>query len=516
MTKNIFRTALAASICLGLASCSLKEDLGSTLTKSQADSVITVESLLKNAYNSLQMPYQDFSNSWGMSEMSTDEAVGPTRAGDWDDNGVWRQLHEHTWTADHSHIQGTFNSLLQLQFAATNVMNFHPTAKQAAEARFLRALSMYTTLDLWGQVPFRNPGDNLLNAPKVLKPQETIDFMISELKAIIPDLPGGMGTPAYQANQSAAKFLLMKIYLNKGAFLNRKAPTFDAGDMQSVISYADEITTAGYSLANNYFDNFAYNNDALSTENIFTQQNGPGLSTVRSGNSAYARWKFTLHYNQDPSGWNGFATLSDFYDSFEAADTRRGGPYTIVTANSGLNVGFLVGQQYDKNGVALKDRKGNMLSFTREVALKETGNNLEVTGIRVLKYPPDFVTSNGKAKDGNDASNDYVFFRYADVLLMKAEALLRTGQNGPALIQVNMLRAQRGATNLGTLDLNSLLAERGRELYWEGWRRQDLIRFGKFLDPWQLKTQDDPRNLLFPIPTSALAVNKNLSQNTGY
>ncbi|WP_394348568.1 RagB/SusD family nutrient uptake outer membrane protein [Chitinophaga vietnamensis] len=309
----------------------------------------------------------------------------------------------------------------------------------------------------------------------------------------------------------------MKCYLNKGAFLNRQSPTFDAGDMQQVIKYADDITNGpgGYSLANNYFDNFARDNDLKSTENIFTQQNGPGFSTVRSGNATYARWKFTLHYNQNPSGWNGFATLSDFYDKFEAADTRRGGSYAGVTDVSGLLVGFLVGQQYDVNHNPLQDRKGNPLIFTRDVQLKETGSNLEVTGIRVIKYPPDFATSKN-SKDGNEASNDYVFFRYADVLLMKAEAQLRTGNAAGALLIVNQIRVKRGASPLPALTLDNLLDERGRELYWEGWRRQDLIRFGKFLQPWQLKPTDDPKYLLFPIPTSDLAVNKNLVQNPGY
>jgi hypothetical protein len=176
---------------------------------------------------------------------------------------------------------------------------------------------------------------------------------------------------------------------------------------------------------------------------------------------------------------------------------------------SGLKVGFLVGQQYDENGIALDDRRGNKLAFKPEVQLKETGNDLEITGIRVMKYPPDYT-------GGEQADNDYVIFRYADVLLMKAEALLRTNQEAEARTIVNELRAARGASALTTLDEQTLLDERGRELYWEGWRRQDLIRFGKYLTPWQEKPTDDPKYLLFPIPTEQLAVNPNLEQNPGY
>jgi hypothetical protein len=186
-----------------------------------------------------------------------------------------------------------------------------------------------------------------------------------------------------------------------------------------------------------------------------------------------------------------------------------------VTDVSGLKVGFLIGQQYGAGGVALKDRKGHPLVFTREVKLQETdASTLEVTGIRVVKYPPDMTSKD--TKSGNNANNDYVFLRYADVLLMKAEALLRTSNPAGALLIVNDLRVTRGATIWKSINLDNLLDERGRELYWEGWRREDLIRFGKFLDTWQLKPSDDPKYLLFPIPVDDLAVNPNLKQNPGY
>ncbi|RPD38562.1 RagB/SusD family nutrient uptake outer membrane protein [Chitinophaga barathri] len=500
-----------------LVSCTkLDEKLGSTLERSQADSVIQVASLLKTAYDGLQLPYQDQSNLWALQEMPSDEAVAPTRGGDWDDNGQWRSLKTHSWTAEHPIIGGTFTNLLLLQYSATNVLNFRPSKQQAAEARFLRALSMFSVLDAFGQVPFREPGEDLRQAPKVLKGAEAVSFIIAELTAIIPDLPErSASVAAYVANKDAARTLLIKTHLNKGAFLNPAQPTFDAADLTQVITLSDQIITSGrYSLANNYWDNLAYNNDEIGTENIFTQQNGPGFSTVRGGNAAFCHWAPTLHYHQTPGGWNGFSTVSDFYDKFEAVDTRRGGPYASVTPVTGLHVGMLVGQQFDKNGTALKDRKGNNLAFTRELSLQESGNDLEIKGIRVVKYPPDMVTPGGS--NSNNGNNDWVFFRLADVMLMKAEALIRNGQAGLALPIVNELRAKRKATVLGAVTLDILLDERGRELYWEGWRRQDLIRFNKFLLPWQLKPTDNPRYLLFPIPVSDLAVNPNLKQNPGY
>jgi hypothetical protein len=185
-------------------------------------------------------------------------------------------------------------------------------------------------------------------------------------------------------------------------------------------------------------------------------------------------------------------------------------PEGLPNPGKRVNVGYLVGQQYNLTTDApLQDRKGNPLAFTREVKSRETGTNLEVTGIRVIKYPYDYPH-----KD-QQTNNDYAIFRYADVLLMKAEALLRTGAPG-ALPIVNSLRAKRGAPALGSVDLASLLDERGREMYWEGWRRNDQIRFGTYLKASQEKPASDPKYLLFPISNNQLAVNPNLTQNPGY
>ncbi|HRI58512.1 MAG TPA: RagB/SusD family nutrient uptake outer membrane protein [Saprospiraceae bacterium] len=503
-----FRKIYLLMLLAGFMSCTdLKETLNEDLTRAQAEEYLNsntdVGALLQGCYDGLRLPYQDQSRMWAAQQHTSDETLGPTRGPDWDDNGIWRVLHNHTWTADHAFLSSTFNELLQVVFSTTNALSFNTTPQQAAEARYLRAFVMFSIADGWNQVPFRQPGENLLNPPQVLKGSAAVDFIISELNAIMANLPDG---PVNKANKNAAKVLLMKCYLNKGTFADRTAPRFDAADMQQVITLADQIIAGNqYSLDDNYFDNFAPNNDQVSSENIWTAENKGGSS---SGN-VRSRWFCTLHYNQNPSGWNGFATLSDFYNSFEDSDVRKKATYTGMTDVSGINAGFLIGQQYDQNGTALKDRKGNPLAFTPEVAAIETGNNLEVTGIRVIKYPIDYL-------GGDNADNDYVYFRYADVLLMKAEALLRTNDAAGALAIVNDLRTKRGATTLGALTADDLLKERGRELYWEGWRRQDLIRFGKFLDAWQEKPASGNERLLFPIPAAALAVNPNLEQNPGY
>jgi hypothetical protein len=217
-----------------------------------------------------------------------------------------------------------------------------------------------------------------------------------------------------------------------------------------------------------------------------------------------------LHYNQTPGGWNGFTTLADFYNSFEASDMRRGAELPTLKAETGLTAGLLYGQQYNKDGVALKDRQGNPLSFTLESPIIVSGANLEISGVRVIKFIPDMTNE-------SVPGNDFPFFRYADILLTKAEALMRKGDNAGALTIVNDLRTVRGASNLASIDETSLLAERGRELYVEGWRRTDLVRFGKFLQPWQEKpTTDDPKYLLFPFPSAQIVANPSLKQNPGY
>ncbi|MGL6267771.1 MAG: RagB/SusD family nutrient uptake outer membrane protein, partial [Chitinophagaceae bacterium] len=202
----------------------------------------------------------------------------------------------------------------------------------------------------------------------------------------------------------------------------------------------------------------------------------------------------------------------------EATDLRRGGTYPGVTDVSGLRSGFLVGQQFDQNNVPLISRDKSPLAFTRKVALTESGDDLERTGIRVMKYLPDYTNQ------ADQHENEKIVFRLADIMLMKAEALLRKGNAAGALTIMNQIRSTRGATPLASATTVNLLEERGRELYWEGWRRNDLIRFGKFLDPIvpaagltsTRPTKSEPFRLLFAIPNQQLAVNENLKQNPGY
>ena len=524
----------------------LDQSLNSTLTNTQAANALGANGtqlLLQSAYNDVGGPYTDLGNIPALEEVTSDECVVPTRSSDWDDNGKWRSLKLHTFGADGVDIIiNQFNSLNKLNFDATNVLAFNPTKVQAAEARFLRSLALYQLLDLFGQYPFRNPGDNLLNAPKVYSGDSAVSFIINELTTIIPDLPATNGID--KANVDAANMLLMKLYLNRGAFKNRATPTFDDADMQKVITLGTAIMNSGkYSYSANYFDNFSPTNSS-SKEGIFAYPNTSGVATNNSG--IHNRWWPTLHYNSyrplaPQAGWNGFSTVADFYNTFGVntvptqtpadtlLDTRLGGRfYKGCTDVSGIRPGLLIGQQYYEDGTKVKDRQGNPLIFNTNFSpdLHETGTLLEDVGIRVVKYVPDF-SGNGKNYGGGTSGNWLMIFRYPDVVLMVAEAKMRASaaDNAGALAMVNQLRLARGAAPMTTMvlvnpnnvdDPNTLLAERGRELYWEVVRRTDLIRFGVFMKPWELKPASDATHLVFPIPSTALAANPNLKQNPGY
>ena len=529
LKKNILYLFITVVFIQGCTK--LEEPFRGDLTESQvgADSANTA-SLLLGIYNSLQYPFCSHTVVWPLQELSTDEAIAPTRGQDWDDNGVWRVLHQHKWDANVYSIKDCFNSLNGTSYAATDLLRYHPKKKEQAEARFIRALVMYLLLDLFDQVPYRDPGENLNTAARVRKGKEALDYIISEIYAVETDLDDG---PVFKANKFAARVLLMKCFLNKAVYINRtNPPAPEKADMDKVISLADTIIkTGGFSFSANYFDNFAPDNTSLGKENIFTVLNERFKFSFGFICLSYCS---TLHYHSygvwwGTAGFNGWATLSDFYDRFEPTDKRRGDAYSSAGSppNPGkqINVGFLIGQQFSLyNNDSLHElNTPNYLNFTREVHNIELRANLESTGIRPVKYFPDFF-------DGPNSyfspDNDFVFFRLSDVLLMKAEAILSggsptsAGSYGSTANQiVNSIRTDpsRNASALPNITLDILLDERGREMWWEGWRRQDLIRFGKFLQPYQERNyESEPKYLLYPIPAEQIAVNPNLQQNPGY
>ncbi len=465
-----------------------------------------VDASITNVYNAVYGQIGDQQNLYALNEVTSDELLVPTRGTDWGDNGLWRNLHEHTWSALHPMVLNNWNNLNTNIFNTTEIIDPRSgaSAAQLAEAKFLRAFSMFWIMDMYGQVPFREPDEGPEVNPKVFTRAEALDFVVNDLNEAIPDLPVmGPSESTKRASRAAGNYLLAKVLLNKHIYNGSGTPA--PADMTAVVQAVDAITADGFALQSGYFDIFKSDVD---TETVWFAETSVG-NRMWNG----------LHYNQnadgnDGGGWNGWSTLAEFYDLFEgdpdintpgSGQEERRGFVPTDGSNQGIGFGFLIGQQYDENGTALKDRPGNPLVFTKQFP-GLLGNN-ERNGIRTIKYHPD----NGAF------ANHEIMFRYADAHLMKAEAIFRGGASGDAaLTLINDLRTIRSATPLAGLTEQDILDERGRELYKEFWRRNDQIRFGKFAETWGLKASTEEFRVLFPIPGGALISNPNLSQNPGY
>ncbi|RZK90716.1 MAG: RagB/SusD family nutrient uptake outer membrane protein, partial [Hymenobacter sp.] len=195
--KKILGAAAMLALLQLADSCKINEEFQAAVTPEQLGSS-SASALLDGVYNAMRSPYQGATQVFALSEVTTDERIMPTRAGDWDDNGKWRSLHQHTWDANHPEIRDAFANLGGVIFAATDMLRpgFGASAQQQGEARFLRAFTIYWMLDLFDQVPYREPGEGVSNNARVRKGTEALDYVISEVTAVIANLPDA---PAYRA-----------------------------------------------------------------------------------------------------------------------------------------------------------------------------------------------------------------------------------------------------------------------------------------------------------------------------
>lgn len=481
-------------------------------------STVQVDENLTAVYNTFGNFMTSQANTYALMEVSGDAQLIPTRGTDWGDGGVWRVLHQHSWNSSHPQILASWNELNGMTFTANQMLLSGPDAQEEAEAKYLRALATFLILDLWGKVPDRDPSAPVIEDPVILSREEAVARIESDLAdaqiSALPSVGPGNVDGLRKASKASALFLRAKVLLNKHILLNGGASgaTAEAADMQQVVADVDAIAAEGFSVQSDYFGIFE--DPANSSESIYL---------ITGGNGSNPRINNTLHYNHsfivNGGGWNGFATTSEFYSLFEGPDDtnapesgqelRRG-----FVPDDNLGRGMLFGQQYDLGGNALTTRGGAPLFFTRDMPEDIVGHG-EATGIRLIKYPPQ-LTAEGEPGVGPP---NQIFMRYADAWLMKAEALHRSGNTGEALTLINQLRDIREASPLTALTDQDIIDERGRELYIEFWRRQDLIRFGDFLEPWLYKDPAAVGNedrLLFPIPITAVSTNPNLEQNPGY
>lgn len=516
-TNKIYILLIGVLLSLIVPSCSNldEEILDETTGQELLNDPGNIKNLVVPAYASLKDLWWRQS-VWGLEEYCTDECMFPTRGIHWFDGGVFVEGHTHQWTATHRDISDTWDRLSTGVARANYSLNLLSQVTETseikyykAELRFLRAFYSYYFMDLYGKVPFREYTEtDYTKNPAILSRQQAFDFLVKELEEIMPNLGAKYEVPYGRPNKDAATMFLAKLYLNKGVYTGTP-------DWNKCKQYCDELINSGrYAIANDYFGIFSIENQLNYTNNgeaIFVTVYD---DTEDTGDDSHYHWVHpTLHYNQTLGGfyapWNGGIVMKEFFDKIDTANDIRYQDFRIKTS-TGANLGFLIGQQFDLNGDSLKTNDNAFLNYTPECPLSGA---TERQGIRVMKYEPKVPCINPAR-----VTNDYVVWRIADVYLMRAEAQFRI--NGGGLDDLNAIRTKRGLSGLASITEQALIDERGFELYWEGHRRQDLIRFGKFLEPMQDKEfVSAPEKQIYPIPQKALDAynDKNLiDQNPGY
>jgi hypothetical protein len=487
--------------------CSLDEDPVSAITPDNFfQNEQEVMGGLASVYGALRVLHWTYYN---LSEVSSDEIVVPTRGSDWFDNGRWLEIHQQSWAANSPSGLDDINRGWNEPFAGIARANVVLEALEnvtladkelfVAELRTMRAFYYYMLMDLFGGAPLATTPE-VLARPRTTR-AELFNFIESELTAARADLP--LSWPANmhgRMTQGAADAILASMYLNAEVFtgtVSQSGLARGQARWQDAITAADRVINSGvYSLATDWKLNFAPDNH-LSPELIVVAKylNQSGL-----GSDFPFR---ALHYNQlNPTPWNGFSTLASVFNQFDPDDLR-----TSV---------FLVGPQVNLDtGEPTTDRQGNPLIFTP--VIQDVFQATEAEGVRILKWPPD------PNRSSSNNSNDVGYFRLAEMYLIKAEALNELGNTSAAIDILNMLRERvfdpdkpiTGSFDQATAR-DRILQERLFELVSESKRRVDLIRHGKFTDPWEFKPQTEPFRILFPIPQRQLDTNPELVQNPGY
>lgn len=433
----------------------------------------------------------DWSGWWFAQEVTSDEMVCPTRLTDWDDGGKWRSLHEQTWNNESEAVGAMWSRFYRGITEANKLMEFlAPSAEtdagkaSIAKAVIMRSYYYYLLIDNYGDVPLVTTFATAEEYPSNNTRAEVWTAIVADIESSIPHL--GTSVSKTSVTKGMAFSLLAKLYLNAEVYTG-------TAQWAKAEAVCDSIIGLGaYSLESDALGPFITENDN-SPENIFTI---PYDEDTYEGFNLHMR---TLHYqsnltfNMSVGPWNGFAVMEDHYNTFEDGDLRK--------------EGFLVGQQYEFSGVKIVDPvAGSDLILDPHIAALNmdatyTLQEIRMGGARVAK----FEIKKG-AKD--NLSNDFPIFRYADILLMKAEAMIRQGLNGD--VYVNEVRKRAGVSEFSNTSLDELLAERGREMFWEGHRRQDQIRFGTFNNAWWEKKANSASRNTFPTPQWVLDSNPNL------
>lgn len=438
---------------------------------------------------------------WNVQELTSDEALCV-----WNDPGLY-DLNYMNFTADNILLQALYTrSLYQItvaneflrestpeKLAARNITGNDAAdiAAYRAEARFLRAYQYWVLMDAFGNPPFITEADLIGKiSPKQIKRADLFNYVESELLAIEPEL--NVSNEYGRVTRGAADMLLSRVYLNASVYTGTAKNT-------EAITYANKVIAGGYVLLPTYTYLFLADNNENNTEMIlginydgnFTQNYGGTTFLVNASINADMK---PADFGVPNGGWGGIRSRSTLSSIFTNPADSRALFYGDKAANDDVSV------------------------FT---------DGLAVTKFRNKTKSGATPTTAG----GTFCSIDFPLFRLPEAYLNYAEAVLRGGNGGTtaqAIEYVNKLRQRAyGNTsgNVASLNLEDVLSERAKEFYWEGYRRTDLIRYGKYTDGsylWPFKggvkagrAVPSTRNI-FPLPSSDVIANTNLTQNPGY
>lgn len=582
MNSRSLTTLLAGVLVVAISGCDVLDEqiLDESLTGAgQAESV---SGAIAPAYGQLASTWLH-TNYFGLQEIASDEAILPYRGGtDWFDGGKFIAVHQHLMTPGNDLVTSSWNEVtrnLSRSVAAIEVLR--PLSEggdtEATGALYemiaLRAYLNMLMLDSWGLVFEKESTDE---TSRILRGQEAIDYIQTELESVVDVINTDRGPGRF--TRGAVQGLLARLHLNAAVYRDPYGvPNFLMEDMNKVIEYTDAIINSGeYSLSAEYFDLFNDSNNS-NPELIFAIDQRGVLSNEHNRWSYWSLAGDLYPRPEYPSadGTDGPAVTPDFYQTWvdgygnvdpAEADARFFKDETIipdslqdltgVTPDNDENHYFCMEAtafEVDKGilrGIIWGPRKGDDGNFltcddgrvriypvihtrtrgsgeteyvnhTQQVDFSNEGR-LHNTGYRFSKYQCSRTSENCNSF----SSVDLVLLRLGEVYLMRAEAKLRNGDAAGALADVNTLRSARNARPdqtppaLSSIDLDILFRELGYELYWEGLRRTNQIRFGKYEDAWTEKTDSDVNKRLFPIPQSAIDGASNegdyLVQNDGY
>lgn len=464
--------------------------------------------------------------------LTTDEAIIPIRGGNWYDGGLWENMYDHTWTATDTDLYNIWKYLYKVIVLSTKsletiekhkaLLTEQQRVDYAAEVRAVRAMYYYYAMDMFGRIPILQSSAQKTADIRQSNRSDVFWYVVKELQDVAPLLANEhsnlQGNYYGRVTRPVAWFLLAKLSLNAEVYTDDdwtdssrpdgKTIMFDIegnkkNAWQTCVHYCDLITAAGYTLEADYTKNFAVHNEG-STENIFTIP----LDKILYLNEFHYLFR-SRHYAHGGaySGASENGTCATLH-------TMAVNGFGTETPDARLDMNFYTGKvEVDGKYVTMDD--GTLLEYKPLAVEKNLTASpyLETAGARMKKYEVDRTAYS----DGRMPDNDIVLYRYADVLLMKSEAKVRNGESGDE--EMNAVRSRVGMPSISAT-LDNLLNERLLELVWEGWRRQDMIRFGTYCKQYDIHTPSEADKkgytTVFPIPEKAHELNPNLKQNPGY